>query len=210
MRLSQLGALSVALACSGNAPEHAVPDQSPRGWAALVESAAPESRARADELERSRLSGGILLTFWLRRDSVPTDTSGLLIGEHPCGMTVTRAWSTMPRNHPLAEPDPVVEFDTTGRPVARWLIPPDTRIVGVQEREILVADIVASGEPRIYLAIAPSDSFHVLPAIPVDTGIPRSCPALVEFEESEFTTCRSFHDAQSGVLRHLAFQHPCT
>ena len=102
----------------------------------------------------------------------------------------------------------VVEVDKAGKVLRRWGMPVDSVVAAVAGDRIIVALSAASKQA---LSISSSGVLAVIP-IPGPTSILQQtqCPAIKAFGDSDYIRCFDFQDINSGQIRRLAYQRPCT
>jgi len=105
-------------------------------------------------------------------------------------------------------PELVVEFNKSGSILRRWAMPIDLTVAAVAGDRILVALSTAgakalsiSSRGALALTFAPS------PLPPVQQT---QCPAIKSFGDSDYLRCFEFQDLNSGEVRRIAYQRPCT
>jgi hypothetical protein len=99
----------------------------------------------------------------------------------------------------------IVEAGADGRPLERWSVPVDYEPLAVRGREILVDHagqrLWIATDRRIRRA-APGATYPPL--------IPFQCPAHGVHSPSDYSLCASLTDLNSGRVRSIHYEAPCT
>lgn len=177
-----------------------------------------ETRGRADAAERIeayRKEHGVPLSFW-EPEEAPAEPPRT-VTSHPCGAEATLFVDRLPARGDAIVGDTVHELDAVGKTVREWIIPVDTRVEGVDGKEILVPVSfwkVADPDPEptvqvdTLLSIRSDGRFRVLPTRHFSDPESQPCPASLP--ESAYWTCWVYRDLDRGKARHMAYEGPCT
>jgi hypothetical protein len=146
------------------------------------------------------------MPFWPGK-SPDKDARYLRTEDHPCGKVIYARVTAFPRGRKGSAliPEIVVELGAKGKVIRRWPIPVDATPLGVRAESLLLN---TEGR-RLWVTpegvIAPYHGRGSLPPSAV-TG----CATPSDFNRSPFRECRKFRDLNSGKVRWLSFQGPCT
>jgi hypothetical protein len=159
----------------------------------------------------------IALRFWAG-DGARNDPRVVEVVRHCCctGDVAVARVAALPRpgaKNPL-EPERVVEVNVAGTIIRRWSMPVDSIVTAVTGEQIVVS--LASPETpssRRGILVSPGGTVTL-------TDVPRSSPEPMlgecpdsltrEFGQSAYLRCFTFRDLETGDLRRIAFQGPCT
>jgi hypothetical protein len=156
---------------------------------------------------------GLPLSFWPGPGAASNPEYAKSTREHPCGHSVTTHVARIPPLDSLElEPDTVVELGPSDEVAREWAVPIDDTLVGVRGDRVLVRERYDLGPGRTVefaLEIAPDGAYAAveLPTSP-PTSIP--CPPTSAFADSGYARCWSVVDLDSGAVRRLVFEGPCT
>lgn len=162
--------------------------------------------------EHSPAIAPIELAFWAGPRAAE-DSRVVRVYEHPaCDGTVAIARVTsMPDSSDEAlGAERVAELSPAGEMLRRWFIPVDSIVAGISSNELLVP--TSQARPR-EAALAISVDGKLRPTeIPagIEPGKLFECPPVAEFGRSVFLRCSELRDLESGEMRRIVYQGPCT
>lgn len=177
-----------------------------------------ENHGRADAAERIeayRKENGVPLSFWEPEDELAEPPR--YVTSHPCGAEATLFVDRLPEQGDAITGDTVHELDAEGKTVREWIIPVDTRVEGINGKEILVPvsfwkvadpDPAFTAQVDALLSIRSDGRFRVLPTRHFSDPEAQPCPAGLP--ESAYWTCWVYRDLNGGKARHMAYEGPCT
>ena len=132
----------------------------------------------------------------------------------PCGATSQIALSSFPdfdRARDLGF-DAVIEYSGDAL-IGGWSIPANGTILAISGDSLYVPyGSLDTPWGTKALRLVGSGDFEVTPIPPNLIGTAQSCPSSVisHFEPSSYTYCTSIKDFQTGNIRYLGLQGPCT
>ncbi len=204
-RIALLLALS-AEACGPPLTPTASP--SPAAWQALRPSLSSDYQRLAEQLEQFRQAHGLPLEFLA--DST-LDSLSFDIHDGPCGPQATVFVMRLPVEPRSYSGDLVIEIDSSGQELRRWITPLYSLPGLLAGDELLVPFFPADDTRRVLLAIRMDGAYRVVSAPESGPDAPyEDCPSLEAFKGSGYLVCASIPDARSTRVHRLAFQLPCT
>jgi len=177
----------------------------------MVVSLAADSTDPVAALEAMRVDRGLPLSFWA--EDVPAQLEKF-VQDHPCGEILTARVAEIPdpSRTPYLVPETVLELDDAGRMRTSWRIPIDSVVHSIRGNTILVTRTYTTkkgAEIAVGLAVEPNGEFTVV--APADTLIEQiQCPELPSFGRSSYLNCWRLRDPDSGAIRRVAYQIPCS
>jgi len=166
---------------------------------------------------RTAIADTVNLPFWAG-PGAKADRRVVEIYDHPActGRVAVARLNKMPRpttKGPL-QPELVVELSDTGTVLRQWSMPIDTVVAGIKKDQILVPLPRENYKSGKAILISTQGDLSMTSMTTVPKGAPDRavfpCPPIREFGKSDYLRCFEFHDLESGELRRLAFQGPCT
>ena len=189
----------------------------------------PVRGSAGEPLEEYRKEEGIPLQFMLSQEGggglqssgwqrLRQSGAAGSLESHPCGTSV-QAFVKDLESHGLSEwllPDWVLEYNRKGKVVARWDVPLNAPIRGVQGDSVWVSwepqPLCSDQSPdlKAYLVIGTDGSLRAAsrPGL-ISEGRKIECPKSPDIPHSEFLICQSMRDLKTRKTRRLAYQLPC-
>jgi hypothetical protein len=201
IRLSALSVALLLLPCVAPAQE---PDDSvAQQWQQAVARLPADPSAAAEAVSRAYARSGIPLMFWVSDSLSESQLSGLTVHMHPCGSVALMPTRRIPPSDGRLQAERIVEIDSTGRELRRWLVPVDVWPLALNGQE-LVVNLHAGFRGDLALGISLAGDYRVLPF--TGNRVPQviECPPYRGFGESAYVRCATL------AGRTLAYEGPCT
>ncbi len=128
--------------------------------------------------------------------------------DHPCGPLDTVRVASIPMDDPVFMPAYVVEFDDQGRELAKWGIPVEAEVVGLDGQRLQFESragrfwVTPQGALEKVDASAPAQDLRTSEGM-------FECPKLPTFAESGAEQCFRVADA-AGATRRIAMEGSCS
>jgi len=196
-------------------------------WNRFLRHLNPKS-SPARQIETYRKKHGVPIRLVPPEDltRLPPDLSRIEDFDVPCGTDIivfSRSLdaSNLPGSG-LLRGERVLEIDSDGHIVLRWIVPTSQGgVAAVRGSSIMVRSWagslcrLATGEQRlhhdVWLAIKTDGSFKVVDPDPSTTEPERAeCRLPESFAKSAYAGCWRFKDLDSGAVRIMVFDAPCT
>jgi len=172
-------------------------------WHQAVARLPADPSAAAQVISRAYARSGIPLTFWVSDSLSESQLRGLTVHMHPCGSVAFIPTRRIPPSDGRLQAERIVEIDSTGRELRRWLVPVDVWPMALNGQE-LVVNLHAGFRGDLALGISLAGDYRVLPF--TQNRLPQmiECPPYGGFGESAYVRCATF------AGRIVAYEGPCT
>ena len=128
----------------------------------------------------------------------------------PCGPVALARVTKLPAPQAKGalQSELVVELSESGAIVRRWPKPINYDVAGLTGSRILISPYGGTTEA---LFVAPAGELEAT-TLPLDRPslMPYKCPRIPAFGNSAYVRCYEVRDINSGKLRRLAYEGPCT
>ena len=116
----------------------------------------------------------------------------------------------LPGSRGPLEAELAVELSEIGVVLRRWPLPADLIVTGVKNEHLLIS-LAPMGDFARGILISPRGILSTT-TVPKERSEPRlyTCPRIPEFGNSAYLHCFEFQDLETGALRRIAYEGPCT